>query len=137
MAGFLGVIGNRNMMGMAALGAAALAIPLAAALATPVDPTQPAAVEEAAPAVDAALTAEQVAEGRQLFNDWSCGACHVLGDANGHGHIGPSLDGSTTIDRDFVITRVSNGQGQMPGFGGLLTADQIDLLASYIMQAKQ
>lgn len=151
MAGIKGITGNRNFSGLLALGTAALAVPLAAACANPVASAEPVTVEVAAPAPAAApapvaaaeaapaaatLTAEQVAQGRQLFNDWSCSACHVLTDANGHGHIGPSLDGSTTIDKAFVINRVSNGQGQMPGFGGLMTAEQIDLLASYIMQAK-
>ena len=146
-----GMNGNRNFTGLLALGTAALAIPLAAACANPVASAEPVAVEVAAPAVTAVqavaaveapaaapagLTAEQVAQGRQLFADWSCSACHVLTDANGHGHIGPSLDGNTALDKDFIVSRVSNGQGQMPGFGGLMTADQIDVLASYIMQAK-
>jgi mono/diheme cytochrome c family protein len=153
MAGFKGMTGNRNFTGLLALGTAALAIPLAAACANPVASAEPVAVEVAAPAVvatqavavveapaaapaEAGLTAEQVAQGRQLFNDWSCSACHVLTDANGHGHIGPSLDGNTVIDKAFVVARVSNGQGQMPGFGGLMTPEQIDVLSSYIMQAK-
>ncbi len=115
---------------MAALGAAALAFPLANALATNVDPTQQ-------PAEAAELTAEQVEQGRQLFADWSCGACHVLTDAGGNGHIGPSLDGNDTMDKDFVVSRVTNGQGAMPGFGGQLTEEEIDLLSTYIVQAKQ
>jgi mono/diheme cytochrome c family protein len=148
MAGSKGFTGNRNKSGLLALGAAALAIPLAAACANPAVSAEPVAVANSAPAVaavqavadvpaaTAALTAEQVAQGRQLFADWSCSACHVLTDANGHGHIGPSLDGNAALDKAFVISRVSNGQGQMPGFGGLMTAEQIDVLASYIMQAK-
>lgn len=154
-----GKTGTRKFTSLLALGTAALAIPLAAACANPVASAEPVVVEVAAPAVvavspvvaaqavtapefatpapaAAGLTAEQVAQGRQLFADWSCSACHVLTDANGHGHIGPSLDGNTALDKAFVISRVSNGQGQMPGFGGLMTAEQIDVLASYIMQAK-
>lgn len=115
--------------GLAALGAAAVAVPLFGALATPVDPTQqPAATE---------LTAEQVEEGRALFSSWSCSACHVLTDANGHGHIGPSLDGNSAMDKDFIVSRVTNGQGAMPGFGGQMTDEEIDLLAAYIMATKK
>lgn len=138
MAGIKGITGNIKNAGLAALGAAALAVPLAAALATPVDPTQaPAAAEEAAPAAAAALTAEQVTHGRELFQNWSCSACHVLTDANGHGHIGPALDGNAAMDHAFVVSRVTNGQGAMPGFGGQMTDEEIDLLASYILQAKK
>jgi mono/diheme cytochrome c family protein len=159
MAGMNGKTGGRKFTSLLALGTAALAIPLAAACANPVVSAEPvavaapavvapavvapavvavqaaAAVETPAPA-PAGLTAEQVAQGRQLFADWSCSACHVLTDGNGHGHIGPSLDGNVALDKAFVINRVSNGQGQMPGFGGLMTSEQIDLLAGYIMQAK-
>lgn len=137
MADSKGITGNWKFTGLAALGAAALAVPLAAALATPVDPTQPVAAEEVADGAAAALTAEQVAAGRQLFQNWSCSACHVLTDANGHGHIGPSLDGNTAMDHAFVVSRVTNGQGAMPGFGGQMTDEEIDLLATYIMQAKK
>jgi len=141
MAGIKGIPGNIKNAGLAALGAAALAVPLAAALATPVDPTQAPAVEEAAseaaPAAASALTAEQVTQGRELFQNWSCSACHVLTDANGHGHIGPSLDGNAAMDHAFIVGRVTNGQGAMPGFGGQMTDEEIDLLASYILQAKK
>ena len=138
MTGTKGITGNWKISGLAALGAAALAIPLAAALATPVDPTQPAAAEDvAAVAGPAALTAEQVVQGRQLFQSWSCSACHVLTDANGHGHIGPALDGNATLDAAFIVARVTNGQGAMPGFGGQMTNEEIDLLAAYVVQAKK
>ncbi|GAA0283106.1 hypothetical protein GCM10009127_25670 [Alteraurantiacibacter aestuarii] len=111
------------------MSAAVVAVPLASALATPSAPVE----DEAA----SSLTAEQVEEGRSLFNSWSCSACHVLTDANGHGHIGPSLDGNTAMDKDFIISRVTNGQGAMPGFGGQMSDEEIDLLASYVMQAKK
>ncbi len=83
------------------------------------------------------LTAEQVTQGRQLFNDWSCGACHVLSDAGGTGPVGPSLDGNTLIDHDFIVGRVTHGQGAMPGFGGQMSDEEIDLVARYIMQVKK
>ncbi len=144
MAGIKGIAGKRNFSGWLALSTAALALPLAAACANPVVSAEPVVVEVAAPVVEtqavaavlAGLTAEQVVQARQLFNDYSCSACHALIDANGRGNIGPRLDGNAALDQAFVVARVTNGQGQMPGFGGQLTTAEIDLLASYIMQAK-
>ncbi len=123
--------GNWTKPAFAAMAAAALAFPLAGVLATPVDPTQ-------APAdAEGELSAEQVDEARMLFTNWSCGVCHVLGDAGGTGHIGPSLDGNAAMDVEFIAARINNGQGAMPGFGGQMTDEEIDLLARYVMQAKQ
>lgn len=116
--------GNLAKLALGALALAGVSVPLAGAFAQP---------EEAA----AELTAEQVAQGRQLFNDWSCGACHVLADAGGSGPVGPSLDGNTLIDHDFIVSRVTHGQGAMPGFGGQMSDEEIDLLATYVMQAKK
>jgi mono/diheme cytochrome c family protein len=124
-------VGKWHKLGLATLGAASLAVPLAVALA------QGPEFQEQTEAAGEALTAEQVAQGRTLFNSWSCSACHVLTDANAHGHIGPSLDGNMAIDKDFVISRVTNGQGAMPGFGGQLSDEEIDLLAAYVVQVKQ
>jgi mono/diheme cytochrome c family protein len=121
-------------IGMASLGAAFLAVPLAVALA---QGPEFAATEEAAAAAEPALTAEQVAQGRSLFNSWSCGACHALSDANGFGQIGPALDGNATLDKVFVANRITNGQGAMPGFGGQLSPEEIDLIAAYVVAVKK
>ena len=139
MAGNTAIAGKWFKTGLAAFGAAALALPMVGAFATPVDPTQaaPEEVVEAIEAAPAGLTEEQVSEGRDLFSSWSCSACHVLTDANGHGHIGPSLDGNSLMDEAFIVSRVTNGQGAMPGFGGQMTDEEIALLATYIMQAKK
>ncbi|TIX51571.1 c-type cytochrome [Alteraurantiacibacter aquimixticola] len=133
MAGNKGIAGKWFKTGVATLGAAALAFPLVSAVATPVDPTQ-APVEEVA---EAALTAEQADEARGLFSSWSCGVCHAMADANGTGHIGPSFDGNDAMDKDFIVARITNGQGAMPAFGGQITDEEIDLLAAYIMEAKK
>ncbi len=126
------ISGKWYKLASAALGAAVLSVPLAVAMAQGPE-FQDQATETAA---DAPLTAEQVAEGRSLFNSWSCSACHVLTDANAHGHIGPSLDGDATIDKEFVAGRIVNGQGAMPGFGGQLSPEEIDLLAAYVVAVK-
>jgi len=80
------------------------------------------------------LDADKIKQGRDLFGNWSCGACHSLADAGGTGHVGPSFDGDKNLTKAFVIDRVTNGQGPMPAFGGQLTDQEIALLASYIVQ---
>lgn len=125
---------------VAGLGGGVLAVPLAVAFANPAvtaPELQGTATTEAAAPAGATLTAEQVAQGRSLFNSWSCSACHVLTDANAHGHIGPSLDGNATLSPQFVADRITNGQGPMPGFGGQLSPEEIELLAAYVVQVKQ
>ncbi|BBC73891.1 conserved hypothetical protein [Altererythrobacter sp. B11] len=114
----------RGKAGIAALALAMIAIPATSAFATAEDPT-------------AALSTEQMEQGRQLFSDWSCGACHSLADAGGVGHIGPSFDGDSNLTVDFAVGRITDGQGAMPGFGGQLTDEEIHLLAQYIVHAKK
>ncbi|WP_328598105.1 c-type cytochrome [Croceibacterium salegens] len=70
---------------------------------------------------------------RDLFNTYSCSACHSLTDAGATGSVGPSLD-DPALTRDFIIGRVTNGQGAMPSFGGQLSDDEIALLADYIVE---
>ncbi|WP_183030116.1 c-type cytochrome [Altericroceibacterium spongiae] len=70
-------------------------------------------------------------KGRELFQNWSCGACHLMKDAGGTGRAGPSLDtGSRSVK--FIASRIANGQGAMPPFSGSLTDEEIDILAHYI-----
>ena len=112
-----------NGAGIATLALALLAVPAASAFAG--DAEKP-----------AALTAEQVADARQKFQDNGCNACHTLADANAAGTVGPSFDGDTSLDKSRAVSVISNGQGPMPNFGGVGEED-IDLLASYIVQAKK
>ena len=113
---------GKTRLGLGALALAALTIPLAAF----------ASAEEPA----AELTAEQVAKGRQMFTDNGCNACHTLADANAAGSIGPSFDGDAALDKAYAVNIITNGQGAMPNFGWLGEED-IDLIASYIVQAKK
>jgi len=135
MSGTAGSLGKWTKAGIAALAAGAMTLPVMGALATPVDPTQ-AVVEESA-AADAELTAEQMAASAALFNQYSCGACHVLTEAGGNGHIGPQLDGNANLDKDYIVNIVSNGQGAMPGFGGMIDEADLEQMAVYIMQVKK
>jgi len=119
---------------------AALGLALASAPVFSQAPAQAnAAAASAAPAsapVAGHLDADNVKKGRDLFANWSCGACHTLADAGGTGHVGPSFDGNKDLTQSFVVDRVTNGQGAMPAFGGQLTDAEIALLAAYIVQVK-
>lgn len=110
--------------GFATLALAVVAVPAVSAIASSADPSAP-------------LTAAQVEQGRQIFNDWSCGACHTLADAGGTGSIGPSFDGNGRLDYVLGSDRITNGQGAMPGFGGQMTDEEIDIVTKYIVKAKK
>ncbi|OYX44954.1 c-type cytochrome [Altererythrobacter fulvus] len=112
-------VSNRKLAGM---GLASLALAVAAISGSMMQAGQAKANDEATAVAE---------KGRQLFNDWSCGSCHELKDAGGTGHVGPKLDG-TKLTKEFVLGRVTNGQGAMPSFGGMLTDEEIDQLATYI-----
>jgi mono/diheme cytochrome c family protein len=70
--------------------------------------------------------------GRELFNTWSCSACHTLSDAGSSGAVGPSLD-NPKLTHDFIVNRVTNGSGPMPSFGGQISDTDIGKLADYIV----
>jgi mono/diheme cytochrome c family protein len=91
-----------------------------------------AAGPEAAPAPPAANPALR-ARGVALFNEWSCGTCHVLADAGASGAVGPALDGNPRLTREFTIDVITEGRGAMPGFGGLMSAEEIAALSDYIV----
>ena len=73
-----------------------------------------------------------VEAGRELFNTWSCSACHTLSDAGSSGAVGPSLD-NPKLTHDFIVNRVTNGSGPMPSFGGQIADADIGKLADYIV----
>jgi mono/diheme cytochrome c family protein len=113
---------DSKLAGAAALALALAAVPVAGAF----------GADEAKPA----LTAEQVAKGRQMFTDNGCVACHTLADAGAAGTVGPSFDGDASLDKDHAIAVITNGQGPMPSFSWLGDED-IDLIASYVVQVKK
>lgn len=75
---------------------------------------------------------DAVAAGRELFNTWSCSACHTLTDAGSSGAVGPSLD-NPNLTHDFIVSRVTNGSGPMPSFSGQIPDADIGKLADYIV----
>lgn len=79
-----------------------------------------------------AKASDVLSAGRDLFNTWSCSACHALSDAGSSGAVGPSLD-NPNLTRDAIINRVTNGGGPMPSFGGQISEADIAKLADYIV----
>ena len=117
---------ERIVAGTARLGLAALAALAFAAM------SQPSAAQgDAAPAA----AESQIDTGKAVFANSGCGGCHALADAGATGRVGPSFDGNPDLTEAFVITRVTNGQGAMPAFGGQLSKDQIAAVAAYVSQA--
>ena len=71
--------------------------------------------------------------GREVFVD-RCASCH---DADGSGTgDGPRLNQGRLLleypDPSGAVAVVSEGKNRMPGFGGLLTSDEIDAVLRYI-----
>lgn len=93
--------------------------------------------EPAAAAAPAPLTEEEIAASRTIFSQYGCSACHLFADAGGTGHIGPALDGNAGLSVDYVNQIVSNGQGAMPSFGGMVSEEQLETLARYIVEKKR
>jgi mono/diheme cytochrome c family protein len=84
--------------------------------------------EPAAPAGDPAA-------GKEVFlGAGGCGSCHTLADAGTSGAVGPNLDDSQP-DYELVVERVTNGAGAMPAFEGVLSEQQIQDVAAYVVQA--
>jgi len=90
---------------------------------TPVETTPAATTPAAGGKGDAAA-------GKIVFASAGCGGCHTLADAGSNGNVGPNLD-QAKPSPDLVVTRVTNGQGNMPPFKEL-TAQQIQDVAAYV-----
>lgn len=73
-------------------------------------------------------------DGKEVFAQAGCGACHALKAAGSSGQVGPNLDDAKPA-RDLVILRVNNGQGAMPSYKGKLSDDQIAAVADYVSGA--
>lgn len=123
----IGVLGIA--LAVAAIGGASVAQPKAGQ--GNLLPTGPAPAANDPAAANAAID-----KGRDIFANYGCGNCHTLGDAGATGHVGPPLDGNANLSQDFIVDRVTNGQGMMPSFSGQLSADEIKAVAAYIMKVK-
>jgi mono/diheme cytochrome c family protein len=74
------------------------------------------------------------AAGKEVFETAGCASCHTLADAGATGTVGPNLD-EAKPPAELVVDRVTNGMGAMPPFSGQLSAEQINDVAAYVVNA--
>jgi quinohemoprotein ethanol dehydrogenase len=60
----------------------------------------------------------------------TCVVCHGEDGRGGHGG-GPPLDQVT--DAALVFATVTDGRGQMPALGGMLTSEQVRAVAAFVV----
>ena len=73
--------------------------------------------------------------GLDVYNDKAqCGMCHTLQAAGSEGQIGPNLDQLKPLMAQ-VIAAVTNGNGVMPAFEGMLSSEEIDAVAYYVFES--
>jgi mono/diheme cytochrome c family protein len=81
----------------------------------------------AAPA-QSSLPTTPVVDGTEVFRQ-TCVACHGEDGRGGQGG-GAPLDGGT---KALILTIVRDGRGNMPPLGDVLTAEQIEAVADYVV----
>ena len=90
--------------------------------------------EEATTAPTTTATTEpgaQVASGAQLFKS-NCESCH--GPNGAGGHVGPDLQKSSVAENLVQVEKqVRNGGGAMPPFSDVLSDEEIDTVAQYVV----
>ena len=73
--------------------------------------------------------------GLEVFNNKAqCGMCHTLQAAGSEGQIGTNLDQLKPL-MPQVIMAVTNGNGVMPAFEGMLSSEEIDAVAYYVFES--
>ena len=82
-----------------------------------------------------ALADTKMELGLEVFNNKAqCGMCHTLQSAGSKGQIGTNLDQLKPL-MPQVIMAVTNGNGVMPAFEGMLSSDEIDAVAYYVFES--
>jgi cytochrome c6 len=78
---------------------------------------------------------ELFTKGKQIFlEDGNCATCHALEDANSSGNIGPNLN-EIKPDISRVLMAVTNGIGVMPAYQGQLSDEEINAVATYVVES--
>ena len=73
--------------------------------------------------------------GLEVFNNKAqCGICHTLQAAGSEGQIGVNLDQLKPL-MPQVIMAVTNGNGVMPAFEGMLSSEEIEAVAYYVFES--
>ncbi|MDA7582935.1 cytochrome c [Candidatus Pelagibacter sp.] len=74
-------------------------------------------------------------KGKIIFvGDGNCATCHSLNDANSNGNIGPNLN-EIKPDISRVLMAVKNGIGVMPAYQGQLSDEEINAVATYVVES--
>ena len=82
-----------------------------------------------------AFTDSKMELGLEVFNNKAqCGMCHTLQAAGSEGQIGVNLDQLKPLVPQ-VIMAVTNGNGVMPAFEGMLSSEEIDAVAYYVFES--
>ena len=79
------------------------------------------------------FTIAQATRGKEAYAQ-SCASCHTLAAAHATGAVGPNLD-QLKPSEAIVASKVTNGGGGMPAFGGRLSSAQIDAIAAYVARS--
>ena len=70
--------------------------------------------------------------GLEVFNNKAqCGMCHTLQAAGSEGQIGINLDQLKHL-MPQVIMAVTNGNGVMPAFEGMLSSEEIEAVSYFV-----
>ena len=70
--------------------------------------------------------------GLEVFNNKAqCGMCHTLQAAGSEGNIGTNLDQLKSL-MPQVIAAVTNGNGVMPAFEGMLSSEEIEAVSYFV-----
>ena len=82
------------------------------------------------------INADDIFEkGKQIFiGDGNCATCHTLDDANSNANIGPNLN-LIKPDISRVLMAVTNGIGVMPAYQGQLSDEEINAVATYVVES--
>ena len=74
-------------------------------------------------------------QGKIIFmGDGNCATCHSLDDANSNGNVGPNLN-EIKPDISRVLMAVTNGIGVMPAYQWQLSDEEIEAVATYVVES--
>ena len=74
-------------------------------------------------------------QGKIIFmGDGNCAICHSLDDANSNGKVGPNLN-EIKPDISRVLMAVTNGIGVMPAYQWQLSEEEIEAVATYVVES--
>ena len=74
-------------------------------------------------------------QGKIIFmGDGNCATCHSLDDTNSNGKVGPNLN-EIKPDISRVLMAVTNGIGVMPAYQWQLSEEEIEAVATYVVES--